>query len=130
MSDAIQIGLSGLVAASSRLQTAANNIANVNTTSRTGGAGGAGFQPQRTQQTPLPGGGVQATQVPVTPSHQTVFSPGDANANDAGQVDFPNVSLAEEMVQLKIAAQTYKANAAVIRTALELSDALLEATRS
>lgn len=136
MSDPLSIGLSGLIASSSRLQTAANNIANVRTTSRVPASGNTptadeslarqqAFAPQRTQQTPLPGGGVKARQVPVDPSHVTAYAPDDPNANTEGLVNFPNVSLAEELVQLRIAAQTYKANALVIRTAEEISDVLI-----
>lgn len=132
MPNSIQIGLSGLVAASSRLQISANNIVNINTTSRVPEAtqklaGQDAYQPQRAKNTPLKTGGVRTTPVPVSPSQLTIFSPGDPNANDDGLVNIPNISLAEEIVQLKIAAQTYKANAAVIRTAVEIEDALLDA---
>ena len=132
MLQAIQIGLSGLVASSSRLQIAANNIVNINTTSQVPEAtqtlaGQQAYQPQRAQNTPLATGGVRTTPVPVTPSQLTIFSPSDLNANEDGLVNIPNISLAEEIVQLKIAAQTYKANAMVIRVAAEIEDALLDA---
>lgn len=132
MLQAIQIGLSGLVASSSRLQIAANNIVNINTTSQVPEAtqklaGQQAYQPQRAQNTPLTTGGVRTTAVPVTPSQLTIFSPSDLNANENGLVNIPNISLAEQIVQLKIAAQTYKANATVIRVAAEIEDALLDA---
>lgn len=132
MLQSLQIGLSGLVASSSRLQISANNIANINTTSQVPEAtqtlaGRQAYQPQRAQNTPLATGGVRTTAVPVTPSQLTIFSPSDLNANEDGLVNIPNISLAEEIVQLKIAAQTYKANAAVIRVAAEIEDSLLDA---
>ena len=132
MLQALHIGLSGLVASSSRLQISANNIVNVTTTSRVPEAtqklaGQQAYQPQRARNTPLKTGGVRTTPVPVTPSQLTIFSPSDANANGDGLVNIPNISLAEEIVQLKIAAQTYKANAAVVRVAAEIEDSLLDA---
>lgn len=132
MLQALHIGLSGLVASASRLQISANNIVNVNTSSRVPEAtqklaGQEAYQPQRAKNTPLKTGGVRTTPVPVTPSQLTIFSPSDPNANDDGLVNIPNISLAEEIVQLKIAAQTYKANAAVVRVAAEIEDSLLDA---
>ena len=132
MLQALQIGLSGLVASSSSLQVSANNIVNANTTSPVPEAtqslaGKNAYQPQRARNTPLSTGGVRSTPVPVTPSQLTIFSPSDLNANQDGLVNIPNVSLAEEFVQMTIALQTYKSNAAVIRVAAEMEESLLEA---
>ena len=132
MLQALQIGLSGLVASSSRLQVSANNIVNANTTSRVPEATQTlasqnAYQPLRAQNTPVATGGVRSTPVPVSPSQLTIFSPSDLNANEDGLVNIPNVSLAEEFVQMTIALQTYKANAAVIRVAAEMEDSLLDA---
>ena len=136
MFEAAKTGLSGLLASTTRLNVAANNIANINTTSRVPTpeaaqslAGQQAYQAKRTFNQALENGGVRATAVPVKPAHQPVYAPNDANANEDGIVNYPNLSLAEEIVQLKIAAQTYKANAAVIRTAFELSDTLLKDTK-
>lgn len=131
---AIGTAVSGLLAAQNRLQIAATNIVNANTTSPIGSFADAeaiqarnqAFQPKRAHNISVPGG-VSSLAVDIRPPTFSVFSPDDPNANEDGIVGFPNVSLAEEFVQLRIAAQTYKANATVIRTALEIEDALLDA---
>ena len=113
MNNTIKIGLSGLTAASTRLQVSASNIANINSTSSTGFADDLdnltskdAYRPKSVRQEPLKYGGVKAH-----------------------VVDTPigtEVSLAHEIVQLKVAEHTYKANAAVIKTAFEVEKTLLD----
>ncbi|MEE8371914.1 MAG: flagellar basal body rod C-terminal domain-containing protein [Sphingomonadales bacterium] len=137
MNSAIRIGLSGLVSASNQVQIASSNIVNANNTSRIDDGSDAArlaakkaFQPQRAQQSPLAGGGVMTTAVPVKPSQLVAFSPGDPNANTEGLVNFPNVSLATEFVNLILAEQAFKASAALIRTADEIERTLIEDLRT
>lgn len=113
MTNPIKIGLSGLAAASARLEVSANNIANVNNTKSAGFADTVegltsrqAYQPKQVRLTPMTNGGVSA---------QITNAPIGAE-----------VSLAEEIVQLKVAQHTYNANAAVIKTALEVEDTMLE----
>jgi flagellar basal-body rod protein FlgC len=124
MISAIHIGLSGLQAATKRFNVAANNIVNASTTSR---PGEQGFVPFRIVNTPRPGGGLTAEAVPVNPPSIPLFNPDSPNANADGLVNFPNVSLVEEIVQLKMAEHTYKASALIIKTALETERTLLDA---
>ncbi len=137
MNSAIRIGLSGLVSASNQVQIASSNIVNANNTSRIDDGSDAArlaakkaFQPQRAQQSPLAGGGVMTTAVPVKPAQLVAFSPGDPNANTEGLVNFPNVSLATEFVNLILAEQAFKASAALIRTADEIERTLIEDIRT
>lgn len=138
MNSAIRIGLSGLVSASNQVQIASSNIVNANNTSRIDDGGSEAtrlaakkaFQPQRAQQSPLAGGGVMTTAVPVKPAQLVAFSPGDPNANTEGLVNFPNVSLATEFVNLILAEQAFKASAALIRTADEIERTLIEDLRT
>lgn len=105
--------MSGLTAASARLEVAANNIANVNTTSKTGFAdtlnnlsSKQAYRPQQVRSLPLNHGGVKAEIV---------------DAPMGGEVSLPH-----EIVQLKVAQHTYEANVAVIKTALQVEKTLLD----
>ncbi len=131
INNVIKTGLSGLVAASSRLQVSANNIVNANSVSPTGSFADAArvYQPQRAINTPLAGGGVKTSTATLSPPQVPVFAPDSPLSDGNGFVNIPNVSLAEEIVQLKIAAQAYKASATVIRTADALLETLTEATK-
>lgn len=137
MISALQTALSGLLSASTRAQIASSNIVNANVeSSRTFSAdssssiaGNRAYQPLRATDVSAPGGGVRTVASPIRPSQTPVFSPGSPLANDEGLVNLPNVSLAEEFVQLRIAVNTYKANAAVIRTADEILGSLLDDTK-
>ena len=98
----IQIALSGLNAASTRMEVAASNI--VNATGNT--AQKQAYSPKIAFSTPNSYGGVDT---------QIIDSPKGTE-----------VSLAEEIVQLKIAEHTYKANAMVIKVAAEVQNELLD----
>ena len=64
------------------------------------------------------------------PAFVPSFSPDSPFADEQGLVNAPNVSLDEEMVNLKIAEHAYKANAQVIKTSSEMQDALRDALNS
>ncbi len=126
MTDAITIALSGLNSASLRLNASASNIANAGTSGRLDGSSPRPYSAQTTQSQTGPNGGVQ-TQIVET---QTPFVPAfDANspfANEDGLIAIPNVNLAEDIVQLKLAEISYKANLQTIDVASDLFDTLLE----
>ncbi len=119
MTSSFAISLSGLDAASTRLATASANIANVR--SAGDGDGEGLYRPLRVEQTPVPGGGTRAVTVEVEPATVPVFAPDDPLANEDGTLDFPNISLSQQLVEVKLAKITYQANLA----ALEVSDEML-----
>lgn len=127
---AFNIAVTGLHASSLRMQTSANNVANVHsTTSRIDGE--RVLQPyhaQETVQTSLEPGGVSAKTRTRDPA--TVLLPDADNvaAREDGLTAYPNVSLDEEVVQQQIASYDYKANLNVIETADDMSEALLNIT--
>jgi flagellar basal-body rod protein FlgC len=127
MIKSINIALSGLNAASNRLNASASNIANLHTAGALEGEGPRPFTPITTQQTTSDNGGVNseivARQQPFTPD----FDPDSPFADENGIIGVPNVDLAEESVNLILAKLQYKANIEVIQTASELSDELLNA---
>lgn len=133
MTGSFSIGLSGLQAAQTRLTIAASNIANINTAGHTAkGALEAGDNVQEPYQavsalaTSTAGGGVTVSPVPVDPTTVTVFSPSNPLADSEGFIAVPNLSFAEQMVELKIAALSYKANVKVIEAESDLTGTLLD----
>lgn len=126
---ALRTAVSGLAAATTRVNASANNIANAGTVGRVGaGAGEAdrAFQAQTVQQSSTPGGGTRATITARNPATQTIFAPDSPLANSQGLVEAPNVDLGEELVNQISAEAAFKANAAVIRSVDEQQDDLLD----
>lgn len=134
MINGINISLSGLLAASTRANTAANNIANAyNTSSPVGGdrntasiQASRAYIPQKTVNSSLKNGGVSATRVPVNPASLSVYNPDNPVANEEGFVNIPNIEPAIEFSELIKAKNAYKANAAVLRTLSEVEDTALD----
>jgi flagellar basal-body rod protein FlgC len=133
MSIASTIAISGLNAASLRLQVAANNIANSLSDGPLPGVANpesfpAAYMPLRVNQTDLAGGGTSVTTSAVSPATVSTFDPTAPFAKSDGFVASPNVDLVSEMVQLLIARYNYAANAQVIRADAQMSAALLNIT--
>jgi flagellar basal-body rod protein FlgC len=133
MSIASSIAVSGLNAASLRLQVAASNIANALSDGPLPGVPNpenfpSAYTPLRVNQTDVAGGGTSASVGAVTPATVSTFDPTAPFANSDGLVASPNVDLASEMIQLLIARYNYAANAQVIRADAQMSAALLNIT--
>ncbi len=133
----LSTALSGLNAQKLRLNTTASNVANVLTSGAAPGspeaAAGASvvYRPLQVNMTSqnLPdgsGAGVSAS-VTETPGGFSFTRNPDAPGADAeGMVAVPNVDLTREMTNLIETKALFKANAAVIRTANEMSGELLD----
>jgi flagellar basal body rod protein FlgG len=100
--------LSGMNAAGALLNTAASNIANMDT---------PGYKPARVNLAESQSGGVDVVSITRDPS------PGPIDPD--GQ-EMSNVDPVTEMVNLKKGALLYKANAAVIKVGDELTGTLLD----
>lgn len=130
MISAINIALTGLGAATKQLNASASNIANLQTAGSLEDDGQAPFTPLTTQQTSATdtqgnGQSVRSEIVPRSSNQFTpAFDPDSPFADENGIIGIPNVSLAEEAVNLNLAEITYKANIATLQTASELSDEL------
>ncbi|MEY9129498.1 flagellar basal-body rod protein FlgC [Bradyrhizobium diazoefficiens] len=140
------IATSGLSAASLRVNVAASNIANVNTTgplpasggsSTSAGAGSssiaptfpAAYVPLRVDQVSQSSGstpGGTATVSAVSPSYIAQSDPSAPFANQDGLVAAPNVDLANEFVELATAKYSFIANAKVIQAYAETTESLLD----
>jgi flagellar basal-body rod protein FlgC len=122
MSSISAIALSGLNAASRRLQVSASNVANSQTTGALPNADGTvpagapvAYAPLALVQTASADGGVQTSVTTVTPPTTAVFDPQASFANQDGLVAAPNVDLAQEFVGQLLASYSFAANAAVLK---------------
>lgn len=131
MINAIQIALSGLNAASRKVDTAAANIANVTTAGALDPADGpAPYQAQTTVQTSVTGDngeplGVRSDTVPTGRPFVTAYAPDSPFANSEGLIGAPDVDLATEIVNLQIGSAVYKANLKTIQVASEMQTEML-----
>jgi flagellar basal-body rod protein FlgC len=133
MSIASTIAISGLNAASLRLQVAASNIANSRSEGplpdiANAGSFPAAYTPLRVNQIDVAGGGTSATIGAISPATISTFDPTAPFADSSGMVASPNVDLASEFVQLLVARLNYAANAAVIRADAQMTASLLNVT--
>ena len=118
--------IGGLRTASVCAAVAADNIANIGTTRAIGDATYNGFVPTRAVQSSGIGGPT-VTAKPITPAFVNEYNPSHPDANSDGLIGRANVDLLSNIVELKQAEIAYKANAQVLRTALELTGHLLDA---
>ena len=125
MINTISIALTGLNAATQKLNAAASNVANITTAGSLDDKNNTPYDALTTRQTSLQNGGVKSEIVssgrPFVPS----FDPDSPFANSEGIIGTPNVDLAEEAVNFTLAELTYKANISTLKTAEEMSDELL-----
>ena len=133
MSIANTIAVSGLTAASLRLQVAASNIANAGSDGPLPGTPNpenfpSAYSPLRVNQVDSSGGGTRATETEVSPPTVTAFDPSAPYADGRGRVASPNVDLANELVQVLLARFNDKANALVIRADAQMNATLLDTT--
>jgi flagellar basal-body rod protein FlgC len=135
MSSISAIALSGLNAASRRLQVSASNVANAQSTGAVPNANGTvpagapqAYAPLQVVQSASAGGGVQTSVTRVTPSTTTVFDPQASFANQDGLVAAPNVDLAQEFVGQLLASYSFAANVAVLKTNDQNTKSLLDIT--
>ena len=110
---AFEIGSTGLVAQSIRLNTTASNIANVETLE------GPDGRPYRGRQvvfrtTPIqgtPGAGVEVANIVENDAPlRKEYKPGHPRADAQGYIEMPNLNPVEEMVNMISASRSYQMN--------------------
>lgn len=129
--DAINTALSGMFASSRSLAVSANNIANAQSTRTTDGKGNtvnSPYVPQQVNNTSVPGGGVATSLSDISPASVSFFAPDNIAADANGVTSFPNVNLEQETANQLFAANTYKANASIIKRENEAFQSLLDIT--
>ncbi|NLJ80022.1 MAG: flagellar basal body rod protein FlgC [Firmicutes bacterium] len=140
---AFRISASGLTAERLRMDTIANNLANVNTTRS---ADGGPYRRQVPVFAPLleraargalgpgrrgaAGQGVQVLGVVSDPSPpRLVYDPQHPDADADGYVEMPNVHVVKEMVDLITATRSYEANVEALNSARSMAQKALEIGR-
>lgn len=125
LASAMSIALSGLGAATRRLETSAANIANLSTTGPVPGADGVTtvYRALDVRRTAGPDGGVDATVVPRSPGWHVEARPGDPNADASGRVAAPDVDPTRELSELMMARASYAFSAKVMKAADDMQKA-------
>ena len=134
MLDTLRISASGLTAQRVRLQSISSNMANARSTRTEGG------EPYRRQMPVFQAvaadsfGSELAQQlsrvsvVDVVESQEDfrqVFDPGHPDADEDGYVQYPNVDIMKEMVDLMTTHRTYEANTNVVDTTYKMASMAL-----
>ncbi len=140
--NALNISASGMTAERMRLDIAAENIANINTT-RTENGGpyrrkmvvfepiednsfASAFRSELSRQSSN-GGGVRVAQIVEDPSDfRMVYNPEHPDADENGYVQMPNVDLLKETVDSMAASRAYDANLTAFNTIKTMASKALE----
>ena len=135
MSSISTIALSGMNAATRRIEVSASNVANVASTGALPNADGTvpsgaptAYAPLEVVQTANADGGTQTTVTTVTPSTIAVSDPKAPFANQDGLVAAPNVDLAQELINQMMASYSFAANAKVLTADDRMTRTLLDIT--
>ena len=120
MFDALDIGASALTAQRTRMDTIASNVANINVTRNEKGEPIpfrrriALLQPQA-DANGAPGVSIAKIIQDAAPFRK-VYEPGHPDADVEGYVQYPNIDLAMEMVNMMDASRAYEANVTMMET--------------
>lgn len=130
MFDSLDIGASGLSAQRVRMDTIAGNVANMNVTrSQNGGTEPyrrrfVVFAPTRDEKTNAPG--VRVAEVGQDRgAFQKRYEPGHPDADVNGYVEYPNIDMTLEMVNMMDASRAYEANVTLMDTTKQMVNSSL-----
>jgi flagellar basal-body rod protein FlgC len=133
MSSISTIALSGMNAATRRLEVSASNVANVESTGTLPAENGAvpagaqqAYAPLRVVQTANADGGTQTAITTVNPAYVTMSDPQAPFANQDGLVAAPNVDISQEMVNQMLASYSFAANARVLKADDQMTKTLID----
>jgi flagellar basal-body rod protein FlgC len=132
---AMEVSASGLSAERTRMNVAASNLANAQTTQAAGGGPYrrrdvvvASVDAPGTQGTGFAQAvrGVAVTQISQdTAPPRLEYDPGHPQANAAGYVAYPNINPVEEMVDMITASRAYEAGVTTMTTATNMAERAL-----
>jgi len=125
---AINIALTGLDAASKRIEAASNNIANASSTARYVGGNYVNdpFKPQEVVQESQTTGGTLASIQNIKSPSVPVYDPDSGIADAEGYVQYPNVSLEGQAMDTILARNSYRSAISVIKSSDEMMKSLLD----
>jgi flagellar basal-body rod protein FlgC len=133
---ALDVAASGLTAERGRMNVIASNLANAHTTKTADGTPYRRLDPVFTSK-PVASQSfdpvlrsVQEVQLagvrPDTAPGQQVYDPGHPDANAQGYVEYPNVNVVTEMVNLMTASRAYEAGVTSIETIKSMAKAAIK----
>ena len=137
---AIEIGASGLSAQRTRMNTIASNLANAQTTRTAEGGPYKRVDPvfeaialEKMRELSPSERSVSMVSVAQNvqderPGHM-VFSPGHPDANKDGYLEYPNVNIVEEMVNMITASRAYEAGVSSLEATQKMANSALELGR-
>jgi flagellar basal-body rod protein FlgC len=131
MSSVSSIAVSGMMAASARLEVAAGNIANAGSSGAIPGSDApagspAPATPRRADTVDIAGGGTKAVVSNVSPAYTVAHDPSAPYANSKGDVARPNIDLGTEVVNAVTARTAFAANALVFKISDRMMQDLLD----
>jgi flagellar basal-body rod protein FlgC len=128
----MEVAASGMSAERTRMNTIASNLANARTTRTAAGGAYKRIDPVFQAQALASGPGAGAvTLVRVarlaedTRPPQEVYEPGHPDANAKGYVQYPNVNVVEEMVNMITASRAYEAGVTSIESIKSMAKSAL-----
>jgi len=150
--DSIDISASGLTAQRLRMDTIANNMANVETTrvengngpyrrqivvfeARSAKAAGRNFKDilNAEAKAKTVGTGVRVKEIRSLDENDApfrkVYDPSHPDADEQGYVNYPNVNIVEEMINMISSTRAYEANAKVIEASKSMAARALDIGR-
>jgi flagellar basal-body rod protein FlgC len=130
---AIATAVSGLRAATLRLEASAGNVANIGSRGALPPGAPQAYQPVRVEQTSMTrpggaGGGTMAAVRNVSPAWRAAYDPGAGFADASGMVAEPNVDLIGETLEQATAKAAFMANLRTLQTAQDMVRRLYELT--
>ena len=138
---AIEISASGLSAERTRMNTVASNLANAQTTRTAEGGAYKRVDPvfeavalEKIRALTPSEKSVSLVRVANIVQDQRpgvqVYSPGHPDANPDGYVEYPNVNIVEEMVNMITASRAYEAGVTSVESSQKMADSALEIGRN
>jgi flagellar basal-body rod protein FlgC len=133
MDPILSIATSGMLAAATRLQVSAQNVANAQSDGPLPSAAPAAqaqypaaYVPQQVNQIATAGGGTRAVVANVQPGTGPAYDPTAPYADANDEVAAPNVDYVREALQQATASYTFAMNAAVVRAYSRMVKSLLD----
>lgn len=123
------ISMSGLQAATTRLEASAQNIANAQSSGPLPSASGAtsAYAPLTVKQADVKGGGVSARIVNAADPYVPTYDPASPDADAEGMVAAPNVDMASELVNVMTARISYETSVKTLKVGNDMLKTTLDA---
>lgn len=133
MSSILPIAASGMIAAVTRLQVSADNVANANSDGPLPSASAQAqtqypqaYAATQVNQVATPGGGTQAVVTNMQPATVTAYDPTAPYADANGEVAAPNVDYSSEAIHQVTARYDYAMSVQVMRVYTQMMKKLLD----